>query len=183
MVVLISAVGAQKKMLSYGQVFNREEPKLLDKLPILKGWIDGEHYLESRKGTQNKLTKLIKINALSGEESVFLDYGSFVSKFPQDIKPDDHIARTVDYSSFLYRYRTDLYYYNRSEDELRRLTATDGKEENPTFSPDKKWIAYTRTNNLYALNISTGIEIQLTTDGSKTIYSPPMQSCDTNFIA
>ena len=169
--VFISAVGAQKNMFSYGQVFNQEEPKLFAKLPILKGWIDGEHYLESRKNPQNKLTKLIKINALSGEESTFLDYGSFVSKFPEYIKPDDHIANTVDYSSFLYRYRTDLYYYNRSEDEFRRLTAKDGKEENPTFSPDKKWIAYTRTNNLYALNIATGLEIQLTTDGSETIYN------------
>jgi dipeptidyl-peptidase 4 len=171
LIILIPTASAQNKKLTYGQVFNQENPKLFAKLPSLKGWIDNSHYLEARKNPNTKLTQLIKIEAESGEESIFLDYNTFVSNFPEDLKPEEFVTNTPDYSSFLYRYRTDLYYYNRSEGKLKRLTAVDGKEENPSFSPDNKWIAYTRNNNLYVLNISSQLEIQLTSDGSETVYN------------
>ncbi len=44
-------------------------------------------------------------------------------------------------------------------------------ERNKTTSPDGKWIAYTKTNNLYAREINTGKEIQLSSDGSDNIYN------------
>lgn len=47
----------------------------------------------------------------------------------------------------------------------------NNKEKNPTPSPDGKWIGYTRGNNLFAKEISTGKEIQFTQDGSDDIYS------------
>ncbi|HXB43151.1 MAG TPA: DPP IV N-terminal domain-containing protein [Puia sp.] len=43
----------------------------------------------------------------------------------------------------------------------------DGK--NPSRSPDGKWVAYTRANNLFAKEISTGKQIQFTHDGSEDI--------------
>jgi dipeptidyl-peptidase-4 len=43
---------------------------------------------------------------------------------------------------------------------------------NITFSPDKKWAAYTKKdNNLYVTNVASGKESQLTTDGSSTILN------------
>jgi len=171
LVILISGASAQKKQLTYGQVFNQEQPILFAKLPTLKGWIDDSHYMESRKNAKTDLTQLIKIEAESGKESIFLDYKTFVSNFPEDLNPEEFVAKTSDYSTYLYRYRTDLYYYNRKEGELKRLTAVDGKEENPSFSPDNKWIAYTRSSNLYVLNVSSQLEIQLTEDGSETVYN------------
>lgn len=43
---------------------------------------------------------------------------------------------------------------------------------NITFSPDKKWAAYTKKdNNLYLLNVASGKETALTTDGSSTILN------------
>ena len=43
--------------------------------------------------------------------------------------------------------------------------------QNITPSPNGKWVAYTKKNNLYALDISTGKETQFTTDGSETILN------------
>src|SRR5579863_3291769 len=40
-----------------------------------------------------------------------------------------------------------------------------------SYSPDEKWAAYTRNNNLYLLNIATEKETQLTSDGSDDIYN------------
>jgi dipeptidyl-peptidase-4 len=44
-------------------------------------------------------------------------------------------------------------------------------EKNITFSPNGKWAAYTRNNNLFALEVSSKKEIQLTTDGSDSILN------------
>jgi dipeptidyl-peptidase 4 len=43
---------------------------------------------------------------------------------------------------------------------------------NITFSPDKKWAAYTKKdNNLYVMNVASGKESQLTTDGTATVLN------------
>jgi dipeptidyl-peptidase 4 len=44
-------------------------------------------------------------------------------------------------------------------------------EKNITFSPDGKWAAYTRNNNLYVLELATKRETALTFDGSDTILN------------
>ncbi len=43
--------------------------------------------------------------------------------------------------------------------------------ENRTLSPDGKWAAYTKDNNLYATEIATGRTVQYTTDGSATVLN------------
>lgn len=45
------------------------------------------------------------------------------------------------------------------------------KETTPRFSPDGKWMAFTRNNDLYARNIATGKEVRYTRDGSETILN------------
>ncbi|HYF32899.1 MAG TPA: DPP IV N-terminal domain-containing protein [Chitinophagaceae bacterium] len=44
-------------------------------------------------------------------------------------------------------------------------------EKNVTASPDGKWVAYTRKNNLYAMEVETKKEVQLTTDGNDSILN------------
>ncbi len=43
--------------------------------------------------------------------------------------------------------------------------------QNITTSPDGKWVAYTKANNLYAQEMSSGKVIQFTNDGSETILN------------
>lgn len=44
-------------------------------------------------------------------------------------------------------------------------------EKNPTASPDNKWVAYTRNNNLFVMEVATKKEMQLTTDGNDSIMN------------
>lgn len=44
-------------------------------------------------------------------------------------------------------------------------------EKNPTFSPDGKWVAFTRNNNLYAMEVATKKEVQFTSDGNDSILN------------
>lgn len=57
------------------------------------------------------------------------------------------------------------------EEDARQLTANPGVEMNPTFSPDNKRIAFTRDNDLYVIDVETGLERRLTTDGTNLIYN------------
>lgn len=51
----------------------------------------------------------------------------------------------------------------------RRKTAS--KETTPRFSPDGKWLAFTRDHDLYARNLLTGQEVRYTYDGSDVVLN------------
>lgn len=53
----------------------------------------------------------------------------------------------------------------------KRLTHDSLPEQNPLFSPDGNYIAYTKGNNLFTYNLKSSREIQLTSDGSQTILN------------
>jgi len=42
---------------------------------------------------------------------------------------------------------------------------------NPTFSPDTQWVAFTKKNDLYAIELNTKKEVRLTNDGSDVILN------------
>lgn len=61
----------------------------------------------------------------------------------------------------------DLYLYSPAKRSLRRLTRTDGEEEDARFSPDGRRIAFVRDSDLYVLDVATGKETRLTSDGKE----------------
>ena len=54
---------------------------------------------------------------------------------------------------------------------MRFITWFKNNEKNITASPDRKWVAYTRNNNLFAMEVATKKEMQLTTDGNDSILN------------
>jgi dipeptidyl-peptidase-4 len=60
----------------------------------------------------------------------------------------------------------DLYLYTFDSDSFTRLTSTPGEEQEASFSPDGKLVAFVRKNNLYAVDLASQRERQLTTDGN-----------------
>jgi dipeptidyl-peptidase-4 len=63
----------------------------------------------------------------------------------------------------------DIFWRKGSEE--RKLTNDTSLEKNPTFSPDKSKVAYTKNNNLYCFDLATNQEVQLTFDGTQTILN------------
>jgi dipeptidyl-peptidase-4 len=57
--------------------------------------------------------------------------------------------------------------YTGDVDDEGTITVSDA--ENITFSPDKKYVAYTKHNDLYLMEVATHKETRLTNDGSETI--------------
>jgi dipeptidyl-peptidase-4 len=60
----------------------------------------------------------------------------------------------------------DLHRFELASSRLTRLTTAAGKEEEPAWSPDSRRIAFVRNNDLYAIDVATGREERLTSDGS-----------------
>jgi dipeptidyl-peptidase 4 len=64
-----------------------------------------------------------------------------------------------------------LYVYTLADGELRKVAESEHELRNAKWSPDGKAIGYVRQDNIYLLDLATGIETQLTTTSSPTIYN------------
>ena len=62
----------------------------------------------------------------------------------------------------VYERNGDLFIYNRTRRDHARLTHTRDRENNPRFTPDGSAIVFTRDNNLYRLDLTSGTVRQLT---------------------
>jgi len=180
-VYLCSSGWSQEKSLkriTYEQAYLDAKPYILKPAPRMptlrspiRAWLDSEHYLYSERDDNEEITKLYKVNAKSGKKTVFIDYDQIQKTFPAGLKASQNSGFTDDYTGLLYSFENDLYYYSLESKRLKRLTATPGEEKNPRFSPDGRYIAFTRNHNLYLLNVESRLEYQLTFDGSDTIYN------------
>ncbi len=152
--------------LTFDQVYNRAEPRLLTSLPSIRGWWDQNHYLELVNHD-----RLVRINAGSGDTTLVVDYKTREALLPEGFSLRRAADRTEDYRKFILQKDGNLYFFNRDEEDLKPLTAQALEEKNPTLSPNGNAVAYTRNHNLYVLDLETGLERQLTDDGSDVIYN------------
>jgi dipeptidyl-peptidase-4 len=170
---LQSAVGVPQtplKKITYEQAYQEKEPPLLKPMTTVS-WLDDENYLLLERDEKTKTVRLMKVSVKSGEKTLFLDYGVFEKGLPQGLPAMQPADKSPDYSRFIYSFQNDVYLYLPKTQTFRRLTATPAEEKNPRLSPDAKYLAYTRGNNLYALDLDNGLEYQVTADGSETIYN------------
>ena len=161
----------EKKKLTYEQAFLDAPPQVLKSMTSARGWFDDKHYLILKTEEGAKIPKLLKVNALTEEATVLLDFERIQKKLPEGLSAQGYVGFTDDYKNLLYSSKGDLYLYIVAEEKLKRLTATPDVENNPRFSPNGQYLAYTRNHNLYVLDVNSGLEQQLTSDGSGTIYN------------
>jgi len=149
-----------EKPVTFEMAFQNGEPKITNAQGRAGGWLDDEHFLFTEyKGDESET---YKVNAKTGAREPFEGAGSgrFHGAGAETSPDKTHKAWVKD---------GDIFYSKNGEE--RRLTRTFSTENNPRFSPNYQWLAYTRDGNLYAMDIAKGLEYQLTQDGSDTIYN------------
>lgn len=144
MLAAMPAVAQEKKELDFDKIFSGSL-RLTDPLPSIQGWADKDHYIESRQGRQ------LSVDVKSGRTTPYT--------------PPPATGATVAVK------RNDVYVQLPNGGEEIRLTSDEAEEKNPTLSPDEKYVAFTRNNDLYAVEVATKKEIRYTTDGSDVIYN------------
>ncbi len=140
---------AQQKPLSGDQYFKGNFKGIIQPLPIVTRWADNNNLL------MMKDSKLFILDAKKGTEREATDADKNVQKVP--VKPT------------AYSKNKNLY-IKINETEVQ-LTNDDAPEINPTTSPDANYVAYTKNNDLYTINIATKKETRLTSDGSDVILN------------
>ena len=147
---------AQKKNLTDNQMLKGERiPNLIQPLPQVVGWLDDEQVLISKKENGDTATSYILINAKTGKQTP---------------STKNAIQKEVGETIAVQSRNSDLFLLVNGKEE-KQLTKSTEAEINPTLSPDKKWVAFTRKNDLYTIEISSGKEFRLTKDGSDLILN------------
>jgi len=167
----ISLFAQEKKRLTFEQIFKNAEPKLTKSLPNIIGWADEVNYLEMKKKEGDKTNKVYAINAVSGEEKVYRDLEQYAALVDSGISVASPSSFNEAYTRLIYIKRNDLYFLDTQTKTFKRLTQTAAEEKNPTLSPDGNFVAFTRDNNLFAIDVNAGREIQYTNDGSDVVYN------------
>lgn len=135
---------AQKKELGDDQYFKSNFKGIVQALPFVKSWVDDSHAEILKDG------KSYLLDCKTGSEvlSEGLQAPKVVAAKPTVINKLNNL------------YVNDV-----------QLTNDEDKEVNATVSPNGKYIAYTKNNNLYTVNIAAKKEIKLTADGTELILN------------
>lgn len=145
---------AQKKDLTTGQMLNGDVTGIIQPLPVIAGWVDDSHFLISRQNGMDPKPQTYLVDCKTGREQ--LSTGA-------ELTPKEN-RKTV------YLRGTDIYIKVNDLPEERITNDTDQKV-NPVLSPDNNYVAYTKNNNLYSINIFSKKITQLTFDGNDVILN------------
>ncbi|MBO0698155.1 MAG: DPP IV N-terminal domain-containing protein [Zavarzinella sp.] len=138
-------------------------------------WLDGEHLLQAKDN------RLYKVHAATGRAEPFVDVEKLKKSLAvvPALKPDElnRLAAGPLYrfdpkhSAVLITHGDELYYVKLDGSPAARLTKSPGAKEVPSFSPDGRFVAFVRAGNLYAVDVETQAERQLTTDGGGAVLN------------
>ncbi|HKB02690.1 MAG TPA: DPP IV N-terminal domain-containing protein [Gemmataceae bacterium] len=138
-------------------------------------WLDAEHFLQAKDNG------LYKVHAATGRAEPFVDVEKLKKSLAvvPALKPDElnRLAGGPLYrfnpkrTAVLLTHGDELYYAKLDGSPAVRLTKTPGAKEVASFSPDGRFVAFVRAGNLYAVDVETQAERQLTTDGGGLVLN------------
>ena len=122
-----------------------------------------------KSGKQKLIVDVSKLHARSNDSSAFA-FSSY------QWSPDERSILFVSEPPFkqYFSRRTpagNFFLYDLNLKTLRQLTDVSEPMFNPKFSPDGTKLGFVRGNNIYILELATGAETQLTTDGAEHIIN------------
>lgn len=154
---------AQEKPVTFEMAFQKAEPTLTLTIGRSDGWLDDQHFVWIEKGEDGKPVSW-KINAKTGKRIP-------MAKEVAGNTNEKSYHRNQDRSAETWLNDGDIFYKSQSMTSAQQLTQTESEEKNPRVSPDGKRVAYTKNGNLHVFDIESGRDIQMTNDGSDTIYN------------
>jgi len=147
--------------------------------PAGLAWIDDERYLEARDAPGGLVWTIV--SAADGSTRPLFEASRMREALARLDGVSDNDAQRASRSraltfddsheAALVTLQSDLFVYNIEAGRATRLTNTEGTEEVPAFSPDGKWVAFVRGNNLHVADTATGTERAVTNDGAEQLLN------------
>ena len=142
-------------------------------------WLDPATYIVSRQSGSGY--EWLKVDATSGKTSPLFDADRMetaLASLPGVTRAEAGLIARSNNLTFnsartgiLVTIADDLYFYDISAAKASRLTTAAGEEEEATFSPDGKLVAFVRANNLHVVDVASQRERAITTDGAREILN------------
>ncbi len=148
-------LAAQQKQLTENQMLRGGVNNITKQLPRVLGWVDDSRLLINKKEHQDSAMKVFLVDCKTGKQT--------------ESSADLLKKETVPAISVVLR-DNDIFVSVPGE-PTKQLTKTAEVEVNPTLSPDKAWVAFTRKNDLYTISIASGKEYRITNDGTDLILN------------
>lgn len=179
----VSSVGLSAEQLSIERIFS--SPSLDGGAPVkLKISPDGSRvtFLKGKESDYERYD-LWEYHIESGTTRLLFDSDQLHSG-PEELSDEEkarrerlrlHGSGIVDYQwsddgkALLFPLAGDVFYYRLGDKQAKRLLETPEFETDIRFSPKANYISFVREQNLYVLNIKSGEEHALTTDGKGPI--------------
>jgi dipeptidyl-peptidase-4 len=179
---IVSAVSAQTPLrtLTIDAIYDPERRVDFNGSPPTNlRWIDDDSYLQSRRS--GSVVEWLKVDAASGRTSTLFDQarmedalaslsGLSREKAAAAARSGD-MTFTAAYTGALVTIDDELYFYDIAASTAARLTSAPGAEEEATFSPDGRRVAFVRGHNLHVVDVRARNELALTSDGSADILN------------
>jgi len=142
-------------------------------------WMDDSHYLWTRD--DNGAAQWLKVDAVSEKSEPLIDPEKIAAAFARlpGITTDEArrisrrrpVAFHPGFSGMLHTIADDLYYFDFRSGNATRLTHTPQAEEESSFSPDGRAVAFLRSSNLFVVDVNGQEERALTTDGGPELLN------------
>ncbi|MBN7810450.1 DPP IV N-terminal domain-containing protein [Algoriphagus sp. H41] len=141
-------------------------------LEVVPSWTEGSRaFVHSAYTAEGK--RFFRTNTQTPETKVAFDHEKLANllsaKTGETIDPRDLPIERVSMSNgskVTFVWRSHNWIWNTDNDSLEAIPMSE-RNEMESFSPDKKWKAFTRDYNLFVKNLATGEETQLSFDGRK----------------
>lgn len=174
--VLASPASAQDERLSLEWMFS-EEGKMAASLPD-HAWLDNGMLLLYDKRVPKSERTIESYNPANGRRRAIVDAKKAVAAFTVQFEPEEPIEELGWPASFdpagrwaVYDNSDDIVLLDLRSSEIIPVAVTDAEEKSARFSPDGRWLAFVRENDLYAWNVGEQTEKRLTTGGSDTLLN------------
>jgi dipeptidyl-peptidase-4 len=142
-------------------------------------WLDDTTYVTTRRAARG--VEWVRVTADTGAATPLFDHEQMQKALAslRGVASDEagRLARSNEltfnaaHTGVLLTIVDDLYYYDIPARRAARLTTADGVEEEATFSPDGRFVAFVRANNLHVVDVAGSRERAITTDGSHEILN------------
>ncbi|WP_421775130.1 S9 family peptidase [Gracilimonas sp.] len=162
----VATVAQDKKPIEFEHIFDGTfSPNSVQNVRWMN---DGEYYSATRDN------QIIRCNIVDGTEEVLFNGNEFTDADGDTIRVQGY-QFSSDESKLLIKTdveqiwrrstRENYYVYEIESGDFSKLTATDEKQQYAELSPSADRAAFVRNNNLFWVDLSTGEETQITSDG------------------
>ncbi|MGN8225915.1 S9 family peptidase [Gracilimonas sp. BCB1] len=162
----VATVAQDKKPIEFEHIFDGTfSPNSVQNVRWMN---DGEYYSATRNN------QIIRFNIVDGSEEVLFDGSEFTGSDGDTIRVQGY-QFSSDESKLLIKTdveqiwrrstRENYYVYEIESGDFSKLTATEEKQQYAELSPSADRAAFVRNNNLFWVDLSSGEETQITSDG------------------